>query len=608
MGPTTTEPFALFEDNLDADGTGTLLEGLRETIAPATPEQLPEALARIETLAGNGAWMATAFPYALGFALEPRLWSFLERVDGPLLQAWVFDQATHLDRNGVDEWLQARIESLPRDVRAAGLGGLQSSMTFEAYRARIDRVRRYIEAGDIYQANLTFPLEGTVYGDPLALYARLRATQPARYGGIVRHADGWILSRSPELFVERQGARLTTKPMKGTAPRAAAPESLSTSAKERAENVMIVDLIRNDLGRLAPPGGVKVRSLFDLEPYPTVWQMTSTVEAEPVDRSLEEILRALFPCGSVTGTPKIRAMEIIGELEPAERGLYCGALGWIAPGGDFRWNVAIRTVTIDRSRCARLGVGSGVTHDSTATGEWAECLVKARFATLPPEFDLFETMLARGGEVPLLDAHLARLSNSARWFGYDIDPAAIARDVRARAALLGAAPHRVRLSLSADGVHRLASAPLPPLPSNPTVILSPERIPGNDPKSRHKTTARTLYDRELTRAISVGHFDILFLNEAGELTEGARTNVILELDGELVTPPLDSGVLDGVARRQLIAEGRVRERRLHLQDLQRASRIFVSNALRGLFEVRFVADAATTSQHAASIASDPMPS
>jgi para-aminobenzoate synthetase/4-amino-4-deoxychorismate lyase len=601
----STEPFALFENNLDADGAGVLLEGLRETIAPATPEHLPEALAHVEALARDGAWIATAFPYALGLALEPRLRSLLTAADEPLMRAWVFDRALQLDRAGVDAWLHSRIESLPRDARAAGLGEFHGTMTLEEYTVKIDRVRLYIEAGDVYQVNLTFPMAGIAYGDPLALYARLRETQPARHGGFVRHADGWILSRSPELFVERRGSRLTTRPMKGTAPRSASADSLSTSVKDRAENVMIVDLIRNDLGRLVPPGGVKVSSLFDLEPYPTVWQMTSTIEAEPVERPLEEILRALFPCGSVTGAPKIRAMEIIDELEPAGRGLYCGALGWIAPGGDFRWNVAIRTVTIDGARRARLGVGSGVTHDSTAAGEWAECLVKARFAAVPPEFDLFETMLARGGEVALLEAHLARLSNSAKWFGFHCDLEAIARDVRERASLLGAAPHRVRLSLSADGVHRLESAPLPPLPHDPTVVLSPERVPAGDPKSRHKSTARSLYDRELARAIAAGHFDALFLNEDGELAEGARTNVILELDGELVTAPLDVGVLDGVMRRKLIEEGTLREQRLGLADLQRASRIFLSNALRGLFEVRLAADTAPSAFPPAITASTP---
>ena len=584
----TPQPFALFENNLDADGTAVVLEGLVETIAPTAPAELPDAFARIERLAGKGAWIATAFAYRLGFALEPKLRHVFDDSRQPLLHAWVFERCSRLDRGSADAWLQTRLEELPVDSRAAGLGGLEAVMDYEQYAAKIERIRRYIEAGDVYQVNLTFPMEGEVYGHPLALYARLRETQPARHGGVVHHAGGWILSRSPELFVERIGSRITTRPMKGTAPRSAPPESLTTSAKERAENVMIVDLLRNDLGRLVPPGGVTVRSLFDVEAYPTVWQMTSTIDAEPVEGSLEDVVRALFPCGSVTGAPKIRAMEIIDELELADRGLYCGALGWIAPGGDCRWNVAIRTIEIDRAGHARLGIGSGVTHDSTPQGEWDECLVKARFAQPPATFELFETMLAREGTVPLLDAHLTRLTTSARWFGFPADVEAIKRDVRLRASLLGDAPHRLRLALRPDGVHALESAPLPPLPPLPTVVLSPLRVPANDSRARHKTTARALYDRELERVVAAGHFDALFFNTAGKLAEGARTNIVLQLDGILRTPPLEDGVLDGVMRSRLLAEGRVRERSLEAEDLQRAERIFVSNALRGLVEVRWV--------------------
>ncbi len=583
-------PFALFENNLDPDGTGLLLEGLRETVAAVAPAEVSAALTRVESLARNGAFVAVSFSYELGLALEPKLVRRLRDGLRPLFVAWAFEHAQRLDHAAVDQWLQSRIDALPDETRAAGIGDLQATIGFDDYAARIERIRRYIEAGDAYQVNLTFPMTGMVYGDPLALYARLRATQPARYGGIVRHAEGWILSRSPELFVERRGSRLTVKPMKGTAPRSSPPEVLTGSTKDRAENVMIVDLIRNDLGRLTPPGGVLVTSLFDLEPYPTVWQMTSTIEAEPVDGSLEDIVRALFPCGSVTGAPKIRAMEIIHELEPDGRDLYCGALGWIAPGGDFRWNVAIRTVTIDDEHRARLGIGSGVTHDSVAASEWDECRVKARFATLPPEFGLFETMLAEGGAVLWLDHHLARLANSARWFGIAHDPGVIAADIRAATALLASAPHRVRLTLDADGTHSLESAPLLPLPQHPTVVLSPERVLSRDPKSRHKTTARALYDRELARVIANGHFDALFLNDRGELTEGARSNVVLEIDGELFTPSLDAGALDGVMRRKLLDEGQTRERQLGVQDLERASRIFVCNALRGLVEVSLLAN------------------
>jgi para-aminobenzoate synthetase/4-amino-4-deoxychorismate lyase len=525
----------------------------------------------------------------LGHALEPRLRSCLPAGDTPLLSAWVFRQATHQAPATTAAQLEAAIAGLGPQGTWAGFGGLTREWEAAAHQAAVEDIRRLIAAGDCYQVNLTFGLTGQLWGQPLALYRLLREAQPVRYGAFIRHPGGHILSRSPELFVERRGRRLTCKPMKGTAPRHSDPTDLLGSAKDRAENLMIVDLIRNDLGRLAPPGGVHVERLFEAEAYPSVWQLTSTVSAEPVDAPLEAVLRALFPCGSVTGAPKIRAMEIIHALEGRPRGLYCGALGWLAPGGEFRFNVPIRTLSLDARGRGRLGVGGGIVFDSEPEREWQECLLKGRFLTgLPRPLRLIETLRREphpADPYPLLAAHLERLAASAAWFGLPCDREAVRTALGAVPGDPAGQPQRVRLTLGARGEVEVTHAPLPDLAPGQTVVLSPHRLRRDDPLLRHKTTARHLYDSELAGVSARGHFDALFCNEEGELCEGARSNVFLRYGKELLTPATDCGLLNGVLRRTLLARGAAREARLTLADLHAADAVFVGNALRGLIPV-----------------------
>ncbi len=362
---------------------------------------------------------------------------------------------------------------------------------------------------------------------------------------------------------------------------------------------MIVDLIRNDLGRLAPPGGVRVERLFEIEPYPTVLQMTSTITAAVPGRTLPEVFRALFPCGSVTGAPKIRAMEIIAELEREPRGLYCGALGYVVPDGDFLFNVPIRTLVLDDDGRGRLGIGSGVVFDSEPAAEFAECRLKARFLTgLPAQFRLIESLRLdpeHGDFYPLLDRHLRRLEGSARFFGFSWHGEAVRSRLLAHARTLGATcPHKTRLLLAQDGEASIASEPLPAVSEQAVseeavmkVVLAQTHTDSRDLFLYHKTTVRSIYDAELARIATVeGCFDALFCNERGELTEGARSNLFLSLDGRLCTPPVAAGLLDGVMRRRLLDEGRAVERTLHLGDLRRADAIFLSNAVRGLMRVQ----------------------
>ena len=582
--PAEAETFALFDDSL-ADPPGAwLLTGLRETVVCHTPADWAETLHRLDAAARAGAWVALAAAYELGYAIEPRLRPLMPADHGALVTGWVFAHATWLAEADCDGWLAERAGDAP-----GGLGALTAGIDAGDYFGKIDRIRQYIADGDCYQVNFTFPLHGRHYGSAAALYRALRAAQPVRYGAFIAHAGGAILSRSPELFLERHGRSLASRPMKGTAPRDSDPAALAASAKDRAENVMIVDLIRNDMGRLAPPGGVRVEDLCRIEAYPTVWQMTSRIVAEPVDADLATIFAALFPCGSITGAPKIRAMEIIRALETRPRGLYCGALGWLRPGGDFRLSVPIRTLLVEADGRVRLDVGSGIVHDSRPAPEWAECHLKARFVSaLPKGLRLIETLRFEPGVgYPFLAEHLERLGNSARALGFAFDADAFRRCL---ATVTSTTPQRVRVTLGAPGDLQIEHADLAPGAPGaaPTVVLSPHATTSDDPLLHHKTTARALYDRELARVMAAGHFDALFINERGELTEGARSNLFVERDGTLLTPPTAAGLLDGVLRRRLLREGRAREATLRPVDLATADALYVGNGLRGLIRVHLV--------------------
>lgn len=576
---------ALFDDN-QADHGARLCCGLRQYLCAWTADELPGLFAEIDHVSSRGHWVSIAATYELGYALNSKLQALAPTPQRPLIEAWVWRKARSLSAQELDEVLVEALARLSPAAQHAGVAELKVTQSGEEHAATLRTIESHIKAGDCYQVNDTFALRGQAYGDPLALYARLRQAQPVRYGAFIRHARGTILSRSPELFVERTGRQLRSRPMKGTVPLGEAA-ALRTSEKDRAENLMIVDLLRNDMGRLAPPGGVRVEKLFAIEDYASLHQMTSTVIAEPVSASLGEILAALFPCGSITGAPKIRAMELIRELEPEPRKLYCGALGWLAPNGDFCFNVPIRTLEIDLAANAWMGLGGGIVADSIAPREYAECLTKGRFlSALPAGFELFETLLLSAeGEYPLLARHLARMSRSAKELGFPFSETAARQRLQTQAEQMSRVTHRVRLTLDAAGQLGISGAPLPPLPRHQTVTVSREPQNGQRALRGHKTSARGQYERALGEAIAGGHFDVLFLNSRGEVCEGARSNVFIERKGHLLTPPRSSGLLPGVMREELLEHGWATEARLTLADLVSAPRVFVSNALRGLIEV-----------------------
>lgn len=545
------------------------------------------------------------------------------------LRVLLFAGCRSLTQAEVDAWLAAQEAAATGACTqtgpgAAGTLALQPGIDRAAFDAAFARIHRAIEAGETYQLNYTYQFGVRAFGAPASLYRRLRSRQPVAYGAWIALPDEvpfppsgagaagsaqplrHILSCSPELFVRHAGGRLLARPMKGTAARggdaeadARAARSLAADSKNRAENLMIVDLLRNDIGRIACTGSVTVPALFDVERYATVLQMTSSIEATlPADTGFPAVLRALFPCGSITGAPKRRTMELIDALETGPRGLYTGSIGWIEPPppgracGDFCLSVAIRTLCLgeaqaDGLRPGQLGVGAGITIDSRAADEFDECRLKARFlSALDPGFSLFETMrVSPAGEIPLLDPHLARLEASAAVFGFAFDRAAILHALAARSSADPAGqPMRLRLALFKDGRSEIVLAPLEELPPGPVgVRLSELPIDGRDFFLRHKTSLRARYDAAVAQAVAQGAFDVLFHNHDGELTEGGRSNVFVCIDGEWRTPPLQAGVLPGVMRARLLADPRwqAREAPLRVADLERAQRIVLCNALRG---------------------------
>jgi len=525
-----------------------------------------------------------------------------------------FAHCERLTRDEVDAWLAQQDGA--QTPAPAGVFGLTPDDDDARYTAAIDEVHARIRAGETYQVNHTQRLRGRSVGTPLALYRRLRAAQPVPFGALIAlPQDRWVLSCSPELFVRHQTGHLVTRPMKGTAPRHADPAADQASAdwlardvKNRAENLMIVDLLRNDLGRLATVGSVRVPALFAIEPYRTVFQMTSTIEADlPPATDLPDVLRAMFPCGSITGAPKRQTMSIIGRLESSPRGLYTGAIGWLdAPAaadhaagrvlGDFCLSVAIRTLDVgaadahDGTRAVVLGVGGGIVLDSQAASEAAECRHKVRFLTrTDPGFTLFETLRVEGRQVCRFEAHLARLLASAAALGFTVRAAEVRAAVREAVQHWPADParvHRLRVDLSHSGGLVCRSGVLAPLPDGPVRLLAPRgRVPVHEAALlAHKTSLRTAYDAAVREAEALGAFDRLFVDARGALTEGGRSTLLVKLDGRWCTPPVSVGALPGVARSALMADPAwsLSERVLWPADLDRAEALAVCNALRGV--------------------------
>ena len=588
----TASPYVLLDDSLTQGGRSLLYAEPERLVLANTPEEVEGALDEVSAGLARGLHAAGFFSYELGYCLEPKLKGLLPRDRRvPLFWIGLFGAPRALDDALTRAWLDKN-----GGAERAKISDLTLSWTREQYTQAFDKVEEFIAAGDVYQINLTLKFHFAFEGDAVALYAALRRKQRVAYGAVIGAPGFNVLSLSPELFFRREGKHMSTRPMKGTAPRGRTPREdarlktwLAMDEKQRAENLMIVDLLRNDLGRVAKIGSVEVTDLFTVETYRSVHQMTSGISAElRSDMGLKDMLRALFPCGSVTGAPKVRAMEIIHELAPAPRGVYTGAIGHITPSGDAQFNVAIRTVVLDADG-GEMGIGSGIVADSKADSEFEECLLKAQFLTRPDApFALIETIrYERGTGFHLLERHLARLQTSAAYFGYPFAREDVLQALDREAALVETPVAMLRFLLAEDGTITVTSTAIQ-LPTKNTVwrfVISDQRLDEKDPFFYHKTTRRQFYDREMERQKALtGCDEVVFLNKKGELTEGTRTNLFVELDGRLFTPALTCGLLPGTLREELLDLPRAAasEAVLSPQDLLGAERIYLGNSVRGL--------------------------
>lgn len=605
MASDNNECFALLDDSEASEGQPRSrlytehVRSLRCTDA-AGFSALLDAMQRLQS---QGLHAVGLFSFELGAALQGMALPAIAPPGQELAHLMLFKKCQHLSAKAVDEWLLQRVSS-ENYSSMAGVRGMTSSVSKTEFDAAMAQIHHYIEAGETYQVNYTYRLRFTAYGGLISLYQRLKIRQPVPFGALISLPDGRaVLSFSPELAVQHQAGHLRTLPMKGTAEatddaaqNALGALHLANDPKTRAENVMIVDLLRNDLGRVARGGTVHVPSLFNVARYGKVLQMTSTVEAdvEPTC-SLLDVLTALLPAGSVTGAPKRRTLDIIHSLETSPRGYYTGALGWFeAPSGersmgDFCLSVPIRTLLLDApdsdgQRRGEMGVGAGIVQDSQADAEFRECGLKSAFLTgLTHEFDLFETMLVTAVGCLYLERHLQRLEASARYFDFCYDERQVREAIARACAGLLQGSYRLRLTLKPSGDVEVQLAPLQQMPVPVTVLLGAAPVKMDPLFLRHKTTHRVEYDAAWQCAEKSGAFDVLFFNDQGELTEGARSSVFVQLDGRWYTPPLACGLLPGVMRSVLLADPAwaATEKVLTRNDLHSAQAVVVCSALRG---------------------------
>jgi para-aminobenzoate synthetase/4-amino-4-deoxychorismate lyase len=584
-----TRPTALIDFRSPDDGVAPLRLAFgapRERLRAMSLDEVAPLLARVDALACAGAWCVGYVAYEAAGAFDE---AFETHAPGdptrPLAAFAVYD-APLIELSAFDS-----------DSAVAATVGWCGSPRRDAFDRTIAEILHAIADGEVYQVNATAPLTGTLLGDPLALFAALRRAQPDAYAayldfGTDAAADDRILSVSPELFFDWRGSRLLARPMKGTAPRGATPDEdtaqsafLRSAAKERAENLMIVDLLRNDLSRIAEQHSVRVPRLFHTEAWPTVWQMSSDVVATTrAGTSLSDVFGALFPCGSITGAPKVQAMRLIRQLEPEPRGVYCGAIGVVQPGGAATFNVPIRTLALRGDggvTHVRCGIGSGITADATAAGEWDEWRHKRAFVDRASQaFALLETLRLEEGVFVDVEAHLARMADAARHFAFasPLDAARAALDDLCGARASGR--WRVRLLADRTGATHAQVFAHAPIEGPVRVRVADRPMAGCDGEFvRFKTTHRTHYDLFTPADDSV--FDTLLWNERGELTEFTRGNVALKIDGRWLTPAATCGLLPGIARARLLREGALEQAILVVDDLARADEVAFFNSLRG---------------------------
>ena len=599
MSKLPTTPFVLLEDSKSRNrpDAGLLFEHPKKILTCSNIGDVPSALNEIQEWPAKGFFLAGWFSYECGLAFHPQLKKkTIKQSNEPLVWMGVFEKPRQLSSLDLDQLFANTRRQTPR-------GGFHNkpvlAENFSTFEAALKKIQNYISAGDVYQVNYTFRMLLQAFGDVHSLYADLRQAQPVPFGALIDTADWSVLSLSPELFITRTGDTLLSSPMKGTAPigidmpeTACATKMLSRDKKNRAENLMITDLVRNDFSRVCKPGSVQVENMFAVERFSQVLQMTSDVKGclQP-GVSFPEIFSSLFPCGSVTGAPKIRAMEIIDETEVSPRGVYTGALGYLAPTADFVFSVPIRTIVLDKAGTGWMGVGSGVIADSKIQEEHGECMLKGNFLFADEkDFALIETMLWEPGTgYAHLQAHLTRLRASAEYFDFAFQEKEITQALQHFTATFETGRQKVRLLCQADGEFTLECFPAKPgLKGTKKIKLSSRTVCSHDRFLYHKTTIRNLYDQE-KRIAGADYYDVIFRNEKGEITEGTFNNIFIETgEGRLLTPAKKSGLLPGVFRDSLLQLGAANEASLNCDDLKKANKIFLGNSISDLVEVKLI--------------------
>ena len=584
--------FALLDNNFD-DDQAWLFEQPIDFVRCDQNGNVEQAFEKLRFARQQGFYAVGMMAYELGSRIEPAFASHIEGLEGDLLSFGIFRERKLLQGGEVDAFLMAKCEAHAPFVTKPQIG-----IEERDYYKAIAKIRAYLEAGDNYQVNYTFPTYFSVGGCLTRLYCALREAQKVKYGAYLNFPNGTILSRSPELFFKKTGDRLETHPMKGTEARdtqdalndAKRKQRLLDDPKQRAENLMITDLLRNDLSRIAQKGSVKVEELFAIESYQTVHQMLSKISCKTdISIDIGEILKALYPCGSITGAPKIRTSEIIKELEAKPRGIYTGAIGYIAPSNDMSFSVPIRTLIVDEKRNGVMNIGSGIVYDSIEKAEFEECLLKGRFLfDLKNDTKIIESFYADETGFRNRDEHLDRMESTAKKLGFTFDRESCLQSL---AKLHVKSAKKIRIELDKEGGIFCEAVDLgAKMEGDPKVVISAHKTCPHDLVYRFKTSNRGLYNREFAKAKAMGAVDVIFFNHDGWLTEGAIHNVFLRRGDEWLTPSIDCGLLAGIGRAKFIAKHSALERKLSAEDVFSADEIWLVSSTRGAQKVTISSD------------------
>ncbi|MCP4650520.1 MAG: aminodeoxychorismate synthase component I [PVC group bacterium] len=574
-----------------------------DIISSHEPQNIKSCLRQLQKIIDEGYYASGFLSYEAGYSFEDIFLS-KTRSTFPLLWMGIFKKPLIFNHttgkfinNNFD--FTAISQSLQKKAKHK-IKNLHLNISRRKYLDDIKKIKHLISAGDTYQVNHTMKYKFNFKGSPFALYQDLRNNQPVSYSAFIRNPDFNILSFSPELFFRQNNCNLTVKPMKGTIKRGKTRQedkinknNLRNDLKNKAENIMIVDLLRNDLGKISKTGSVKTSQIFNVEEYKTLLQMTSTVTSKiKKNISLDQLFSGIFPSGSITGAPKIHTMQIIKNIEKEKRNIYTGSIGFISPTRKTVFNVAIRTILLQKNK-GEMGIGSGITYSSKAQSEYSECKLKAQFLK-QPTFKLIETILWSETEgFPLLAFHLKRLKKSAGFFGFVYNKNLLKKQLREKVKRLSQDKnYKIRLLLHKNGALTIASTPLvkPAKTDTPQVILSPHTIHSDNTFFYHKTTRRRLYNNQYRRYKQQGFHDVIFLNKKNEITEGTISNIFIKKKGVFYTPPISCGLLPGTFREYFLKQNpeKTREKILTEKDLQKADAIYCTNAVQGMVKVRLV--------------------